>query len=93
MRRAVLAVLGVGEEEYPLATNLRGASVGPVYLARPTRSEEGRPSGPRCGGRSRTRWGRACGAYQYDRHTLLDLPLVRRDLDVPGLEEEVCSLA
>ena len=38
-----------GEEGYPLATSLRGESVGPAYLARPSRSEEGRPSGPRCG--------------------------------------------
>ena len=39
-----------GEEGYLLAMRLRGASVGPAYLARPTRSEEGRPSSPRRGG-------------------------------------------
>ena len=33
------------EEECPLATSLRGTSVGPAYLARPTRSEESRPCG------------------------------------------------
>ena len=37
--------LAPGEKECPLATSLRDASVGPAYLARPTSSEEGRPSG------------------------------------------------
>ena len=34
-------VLAPGEEECPLATSLRDMSLGQVYLARPTRSEEG----------------------------------------------------
>ena len=36
--------------EYPLATSLQVASVGPAFLERPTRSEEGRPSGHRLRG-------------------------------------------